>query len=134
MTFTGRRSGARTATKTRRAPGVSVPVTIASHSWSCTRISVARNILEPDHFRPNAIVSLRIDRTSDDREERLLEGHGPDGRREAVPQRDVHHFVNAFRFRDDVQRGSFRDRLPERGEHVPMVPAVLDRHAQGPSD
>src|SRR6266487_631930 len=80
MTVTGRRPGARTATNTRSAPGVSVPVTIASHSCSWTRISVARNMPDTDHFSPNAIVSLRVDRTSDDREERLLEGHGSDGR------------------------------------------------------
>ncbi len=61
MTVIGKRSRARMATNTRRAPGVSVPVTIASHSCSCTRISVARNIPDPDHFRPNAILSLRID-------------------------------------------------------------------------
>src|SRR6266487_2722684 len=89
---------------------------------------------DPDHFSPNAIVSLRVDRTSDDREERLLEGHGSDGRREAVPQGDVHHLVNAFRFRDYVQRGPLIDGLPERSEQVPVVPPVLDRHAEGPAD
>src|SRR6266540_3448459 len=134
MTVIGKRSRARMATNTRSAPGVSVPVRIASHSCSWTRISVARNIPEPDHFSPNAILSLRVDRPADDREERLLQGHGPDRRREAVPQRDVHHLVDSLRLCDDMERGSFRDGLPEGGEQLAVVPAVLDRDAQRASN
>src|SRR6266498_1255148 len=134
MTVIGKRSGARIATNTRSAPGVSVPVTIASHSCSWTRISVARNIPEPDHFSPNAILSLRIDRAADDREECFLQCHRPDGRRQAVSEGDVHHFVHALGFRNHVQRRPFRDGLPERGEEVPVVPAVFNRDPEGPAD
>src|SRR2546428_4842017 len=126
MTVTGRSAGARIATNTISAPGVRVPVTIASHSWSCTRISVARNIPEPDHFSPIAIGSLRVDRAPDDREERLLEGHRPDRGRQLVPERDVHDLVDPLRLRDHVQRRALRDRLPKRGEEAATVPAVLE--------
>src|SRR5207245_10553381 len=94
MTVTWMSSAARIATNTISAPGVRVPVTIASHSWSCTRISVARNIPEPDHFSPNAIGSLRVDRAPDDRAECLLEGHRPHGARQPCAERDVHAHVN----------------------------------------
>src|SRR6266571_4890748 len=36
--------------------------------------------------------------------------------------------------RDDVQRIPFLDTLAERSEPLPMVPAVLDRDAQRPTD
>src|SRR2546422_8789185 len=78
MSVTAIRPGARIATKISKAPGVRVPVTIASHSWNWTRISVARKTPVPLHRSPKAIRSLRVDRAADDREERLLQGHGPD--------------------------------------------------------
>src|SRR5438309_1149738 len=67
INVTGSRSAARMATNTISAPGVSVPVTIASHSWNCTRISVAKKAPEPDQRRPRAMRSLGVDRSADDR-------------------------------------------------------------------
>src|SRR5437870_1229191 len=134
MTVTGRSSGARIATNTISAPGVRVPVTIASHSWSCTRISVARNIPEPDHLSPDAIGSLRVDRAPDDREECLLEGHRPHGGRQPVAERNVHDLVNPLRLRDHVQRCALRDGLAKRDEQFAMVPSVLDAPPHGPAN
>src|SRR6059036_10015 len=134
MSVTAINSGARIATKINKAPGVSVPVTIASHSWNWTRISVAKKTPVPPHRSPNAIGSLRVDRATDDREECLLEAHGPNGGGQVLPQRHVHDFVDAPGLRDDVQRIPFRDALAERSEPLPMVPAVLDRDAQSPTD
>src|SRR5881397_1543190 len=134
MSVTAISSGARIATKINKAPGVSVPVTIASHSWNWTRISVARKTPVPPHRSPNAIRSLRVDRTTDDREERLLQGHGPDGGGQVFAQCDVHDLVHPRRFRDHVQRVPLFDALAEGGELLPMVPAVLDRDAQRPAD
>src|SRR2546426_6571163 len=94
MSVTAIKSGARIATKINKAPGVSVPVTIASHSWNWTRISVARKTPVPPHRSPKAIRSLRVDRAPDDREERLLQGHGPDGGGQVFAQRDVHDLVD----------------------------------------
>src|SRR3989442_8291135 len=74
--------------------------------------------------------SLRVDRATDDREECLLEAHGPYGGGQVLPQCDVHDFVDALGLRDDVQRIPFRDALAERSEPLPMVPAVLDRDAE----
>src|SRR5438552_190644 len=130
MSVTAIRSGARTATKISRAPGVSVPVTIASHSWNWTRISVAKKTPVPPHRSPNAIGSLRIDRATDDREERLLEAHRPHGGGQVLPQRHIHDFVDPPGLRDHVQRIPFLDALAERSEPLPMVPAVLDRDPQ----
>src|SRR2546426_473635 len=75
MSVTAINSGARIATKINKAPGVRVPVTIASHSWNWTRISVARKTPVPPHRSPSAIRSLRVDRATDDREP-LREGLG----------------------------------------------------------
>src|SRR5207245_3836055 len=134
MSVTAISCGARTATKISKAPGVSVPVTIASHSWNWTRISVARKTPVPPHRSPKAIRSLRIDRPTDDREERFLQSHRPDGGGQVLAQRDVHDFVDPLRFRDHVQRVPLFDALAEGGELLPMVPAVLDRDAQRAAD
>src|SRR5437762_14353825 len=81
------------ATNTISAPGVSVPVTIASHSWSCTRISVAKKAPEPDQRSPKAMRSLRVDRSAHDGQEGFLEGHRADRRRQAIPASEVHDLV-----------------------------------------
>src|SRR3989442_2114397 len=78
--------------------------------------------------------SLCVDRATDDREECLLEAHGPYGGGQVLPQRHVHDFVDAPGLRDDMQRIPFRDALAERSEPLPMVPAVLDRDAQCPAN
>src|SRR2546422_340606 len=134
MSVTAIKSGARIATKINKAPGVSVPVTIASHSWNWTRISVARKTPVPPHRSPKAIRSLRVDRAPDDREERLLQGHGPDGGGQVFAQRDVHDLVDPRRFHDHVQGVPLFDALAEGGELLPMVAAVLDRDAQRAAD
>src|SRR2546427_6329207 len=133
MTVTAINSAARIATKINKAPGVSVPVTIASHSWNWTRISVARKTPVPPHRSPNAVRSLRVDRPTDDREERFLQGHRPDRGGQVFAQRDVHDFVDPRRFGDHVQRVPLFDALAEGGELLPVVPAVLDREAQRPA-
>src|SRR5437899_3079099 len=134
MSVTAIKSGARIATKINKAPGVSVPVTIASHSWNWTRISVARKTPVPPHRSPKAIRSLRVDRATDDREERFLQRHGPDRGGQVFAQRDVHDLVDSPRFRDHVKCVPLFDALAERGELLPMVSAVLDRDAQRPAD
>src|SRR5207245_3767863 len=133
MSVTAINSGARIATKINKGPGVRAPVTIASHSWNWTRISVARKTPVPPHRSPNAIRSLRVDRPTDDREERFLQGHRPDRGGQVFAQRDVHDFVDPRRFGDHVQRVPLFDALAEGGELLPMVAAVLDRDAQGPA-
>src|SRR5437773_1959290 len=87
---------ARRPTNTINAPGVRVPVKIASHSWSCTRISVARKTPEPAQRSRNAIRSLLVDRSSDDREEGLFEGDGADRRGQLVAEGKVHDFVDSL--------------------------------------
>src|SRR5437899_10893959 len=134
MSVTAIRSGRRIATKISKAPGVRVPVTIASHSWNWTRISVARKTPVPPHRSPNAIRSLRVDRPTDDREERFLQGHRPDRGGQVFAQCDVHDLVDPRRFRDHVQRVALFDPLTERGVLLPMVPAVRDGAAQRPAD
>src|SRR2546426_6625842 len=115
------------ATKTIRAPGVSVPVRIASHSWSCTRISVAKKAPEPDHRSPKAIRSLRVNRSADDRQERLLEGHRTDRRRQAVPKGQVHDLVDPLRPCDYVEGVPLLDDVAEGFEQVPLVAPGLNR-------
>src|SRR2546422_846008 len=122
------------STKTIRAPGVSVPVRIASHSWSCTRISVAKKAPEPDHRSPKAIRSLRVNRSADDRQERFLEGHRTDRGRETVPKGEVHDLVDPLRPRDDVEGVALFDDAAEGLEQVALVAPVLDRDTQRASD
>src|SRR2546430_9721921 len=130
INVTGNKSAARMATKMIRAPGVSVPVRIASHSWSCTRISVAKKAREPDHRSPKAIRSLRVDRPADDCQERFLEGHRTDRGRETVPKDEVHDLVDPFRPRDDVEGVPLFDDAAEGLEQVALVAPVLDRDTQ----
>src|SRR3989442_5205130 len=104
MSVTAINSGARIATKINKAPGVRVPVTIASHSWNWTRISVARKTPVPPHRSPSAIRSLRVDRATDDREERFLQGHRPDPAGQVFAQVHVHALLLPLRFRDHVHR------------------------------
>src|SRR5438309_7010320 len=130
INVTGNRSAARMATKMIRAPGVSVPVRIASHSWSCTRISVAKKAPEPDHRSPKAIRSLRVDRPADNRQERFLEGHRTDCGRETVPKCEVHDLVDPLRPRDDVEGVPLFDDAAEGLEQVALVAPVLDRDTQ----
>src|SRR3989440_10658335 len=122
------------ATKMIRAPGVSVPVRIASHSWSCTRISVAKKAPEPDHRSPKAIRSLRVDRPADNRQERFLEGHWTDRGRETVPKGEVHDLVDPLRPRDDVEGVPLFDNAAKGLEQVALVAPVLDRDAQRASN
>src|SRR5712692_8366245 len=126
MRVTGRSPGASTATKIRSAPGVSVPIAIASHSWSCTRISVARKTRVPDHRNPKAMASLLVDGPTDDRQERLLQRHGSDRRRQSVPEGEVHDLADFFGSRDHRQGGPFLDHLPEGSEQIALASAVLD--------
>src|SRR5204862_463488 len=90
---TGRSPGARIATTTINAAGGRLPVKIASHSWSCTRVSVARKTPEAAQRSRNAMPSLLVDRSSDDREEGFFEGDGADRRGQLVAEGKVHDFV-----------------------------------------
>src|SRR5205814_4109994 len=110
---TGSRSAARMATNTISAPGVSVPVTIASHSWHYTRISVAKKAPEPDQRSPRAMRSLGVDRSADDRQERLLEGHRTHRRRQAVSKAHVHDLEAPLRPCDHIQGGPLFDHLAQ---------------------
>src|SRR5712692_268196 len=134
MSVTAIRSGARIATKISKAPGVSVPVTIASHSWNWTRISVARKTPVPPHRSPKAIRSLRVNRPTDDREECFLQRHRTDGGGQVLAQGDVHDLVDPPRFRNHMQCVPLFDALAEGGELRPMVASVLDRDAQRAAD
>src|SRR5712692_4639943 len=134
MRVTGSRPGASTATKIRSAPGVRVPVTIASHSWSCTRISVARNTRVPDHRNPKATASLLVDRPTDDRQEGLLERNRSDRRRQSVPEGEVHDLVDFFGPRDHGQGVPFLDRVSEGPEQIALTSAVLDGNPERASD
>src|SRR5207244_7069939 len=127
MSLTASSSSARIATKINKAPGVSVPVTIASHSWNWTRISVARKTPVPPHRSPKAIRSLRVDRATDDREERFLQRHGPDRRGQVFAQRDGHDLVDSPRFRDQVECGHLFDALDGMREVLPLVAVAVDR-------
>src|SRR5437870_12365526 len=133
MSVTAISSGARIATKINKAPGVSVPVTIASHSWNWTRISVARKTPVPPHRSPKAIRSLRVDRATDDREERFLHRHGPDRVGQVFAQRDVHDLVDWPRFCEHVNCLPLFDTLVQRGELSLLVLAVRHRTEQRPS-
>src|SRR5205807_4810686 len=134
INVTGNRSGARMATNTISAPGVSVPVTIASHSWSCTRISVAKKAPEPDQRSPRAMRSLGVDRSADDGQERLLEGHRTHRRRQAVSKGQVHDLVDPLRPCDHVQGVPLFDQLAEGLEQIPLAAPVLDGDPQRPPD
>src|ERR1700704_3738605 len=134
MRVMGSRPGASTATKIRSAPGVSVPVTIASHSWSCTRISVVRKTRVPDHRNPKPIASFLIDRPADDRQEGLLEGNGSDRGGQSAPKGEVHDLVDSFGPCDQGDRGPFLDGVPKGPEQVALAAPVLDRHPKGSSD
>src|SRR5207247_10975865 len=101
------------ATNTIRAPGVSVPITIASHSWNCTRISVAQKAPEPDQRSPRAMRSLGIDRSADDRQERLLEGHRTYRRRQAVSKGHVNDLVDSIRTCDHIQGTPLFDHMTD---------------------
>src|SRR2546422_10531168 len=115
MSVTAINSGARIATKINKAPGVRVPVTIASHSWNWTRISVARKTPVPPHRSPSAIRSVRVDRATDDREEGFLQGHRPDRGGQVCAQCDVDDLLDPRRFRDRGRRVALFDAVPERG-------------------
>src|SRR5919198_6291513 len=134
ISVTGSRSGARIATNIRRAPGVRVPVTIASHSCSCTRISVTRKAPDPDHRHPKTMPSLRVDRSADDRQERLLEGHGAHGRGQPGPEGEVHDLMDLLGPHDHMEDATLLGRPAERFEQVPMTASVLDGDPQGPAD
>src|SRR5438552_16646179 len=101
------------ATNTISAPGVSVPVTIASHSWNCTRISVAKKAPEPDQRSPRAMRSLGVDRSADDGQERLLEGHRTHCRRQAVSKGHVHDLGHPLPLCERVQGVPVRDLLAD---------------------
>src|SRR5256885_1421584 len=134
INVTGNRSAARMATNTIRAPGVSVPVTIASHSWSCTRISVAKKAPEPDQRSPKAMPALRVDRSAHDGQECFLEGHRADRRRQAIPESEVHDLMDPLGPRDHVEGVPLLDQLAEGLEQIPLVAPVLDGDAQRATD
>src|SRR5947199_9622751 len=121
------------ATNTISAPGVSVPVTIASHSWNCTRISVAKKAPEPDQRRPRAMRSLGVDRSADDRQERLLEGHRTHRRRQAVSKGHVHDLVDSLWLCDHIQGVPCFVQLAEGLERIPLGAPVLDGVAEAPT-
>src|SRR3990172_4745746 len=130
----GRRSRARTQTKTRRLPPTRALEAIASGSWRTIRSSVGRKTAVPRERGMNAMASLLVDRPPHDPEERLLQGHGAHGRGQALAHREVHELPDPGLGRHDVDRAVLGDCGAERRELVSEGCAVLDGDAYRPAD